>query len=228
MSVTFAGRKYIGVVSETGVSPEVDPDRVLPVNAVERHMEPIGEKELALWRFMADYYLCTIGEVYKMAYPAVKTAGEEVRARAEERRELMKARTSELYRKRILALEERLDLQYGADRGRQIGQPPAALEIAQIVHGEDLAHAVAPLEQAVGRLARTRRLLRSLRRFLQSLYAPAAERRGERGPGLLPAGIQPRDVLTGLDQFLQLKKEKGMAELRDLGREWLEKAIQNS
>ena len=100
VSVTFAGRKYIGVVSETGVSPEVDPDRVLPVNAVERHMEPIGEKELALWRFMADYYLCTMGEVYKMAYPAVKTAGEEVRARAEERRELMRARTSELYRKR--------------------------------------------------------------------------------------------------------------------------------
>ena len=128
VSVTFAGRKYIGVVSETGVSPEVDPDRVLPVNAVERHMEPIGEKELALWRFMADYYLCTIGEVYKMAYPAVKTAGEEVRARAEERRELMKARTSELYRKRILALEERLAKKEAALEGRHNPKVMAGLE----------------------------------------------------------------------------------------------------
>ena len=128
VSVTFAGRKYIGVVSETGVSPEVDPDRVLPVNAVERHMEPIGEKELALWRFMADYYLCTIGEVYKMAYPAVKTAGEEVRARAEERRELMKARTSELYRKRILALEERLAKKEAALEGKHNPKVMAGLE----------------------------------------------------------------------------------------------------
>ena len=127
-SVTFAGRKYIGVVCETGVSPEVDPDRVLPVNAVERHMEPIGEKELALWRFMADYYLCTIGEVYKMAYPAVKTAGEEVRARAEERRELMKARTSELYRKRILALEERLAKKESALAGKHNPKVMAGLE----------------------------------------------------------------------------------------------------
>ena len=83
VSVRFAGRRYIGVVSETGVTPEVAPDRILAVDAVERHMEPVGEKELELWHFMADYYLCTIGEVYKMAYPAVKTAGEEVRARAE-------------------------------------------------------------------------------------------------------------------------------------------------
>ena len=128
VSVTFAGRKYIGVVSETGVSPEVDPDRVLPVNAVERHMEPIGEKELALWRFMADYYLCTMGEVYKMAYPAVKTAGEEVRARAEERRELMKARTSELYRKRILALEERLAKKEAALEGKHNPKVMAGLE----------------------------------------------------------------------------------------------------
>lgn len=128
VSVIFAGRKYIGVVCETGVSPEVDPDRVLPVNAVERHMEPIGEKELALWRFMADYYLCTIGEVYKMAYPAVKIAGEEVRARAEERRELMKARTSELYRKRILALEERLAKKEAALEGRHNPKVMAELE----------------------------------------------------------------------------------------------------
>ena len=128
VSVAFAGRKYIGVVCETGVSPEVDPDRVLPVNAVERHMEPIGEKELALWCFMADYYLCTIGEVYKMAYPAVKTAGEEVRARAEERRELMKARTSELYRKRIFALEERLAKKEAALEGRHNPKVMAGLE----------------------------------------------------------------------------------------------------
>lgn len=128
VNVTFAGRKYTGVVSATGVTPDMDPGRILPVNAVERHMEPIGEKELALWRFMADYYLCTIGEVYKQAYPAVKTAGEEVRARAEERQELMKARTEELYRKRIRNLEERLVKKEAALAGRHNAKVTAELE----------------------------------------------------------------------------------------------------
>lgn len=106
--VRFSGRRYTAVVSETDAVPEVDVSRILPVETVERHLEPIGEKELELWRFMADYYLCSIGEVYKMAYPATKTAGETVKARAEERRELLEARTAELYLKRIKGLEERL------------------------------------------------------------------------------------------------------------------------
>ena len=128
VNVTFSGRKYTGVVSGTDVVPDVDAKRILPVNAVERHMEAIGEKELALWRFMAEYYLCTIGEVYKQAYPAAKTAGEEVRARAEERRELMKARTQELYRKRILGLEERLAKKEAALSGKHNAKVTAELE----------------------------------------------------------------------------------------------------
>ena len=128
VNVTFSGRKYTGVVSETDVVPDVDAKRILPVNAVERHMEAIGEKELALWRFMAEYYLCTIGEVYKQAYPAAKTAGEEVRARAEERRELMKARTQDLYRKRILGLEERLAKKEAALSGKHNAKVTAELE----------------------------------------------------------------------------------------------------
>ena len=128
VNVTFAGRKYTGVVSGTDVVPDVDRKRILPVNAVEKHMEPIGEKELALWRFMADYYLCTIGEVYKQAYPAAKTAGEEVRARAEERQELMKARTEELYRKRIRGLEERLAKKEAALAGKHNTKVTAELE----------------------------------------------------------------------------------------------------
>lgn len=128
VSVTFSGRKYTGVVSETGVVPGVDASRVLTVNSVERHMEPIGEKELELWHFIADYYLCTIGEVYKLAYPAAKTAGEEVRARAEERRETINARAAELYRKRILGLEERLAKKEAALSGRHNAKVMATLE----------------------------------------------------------------------------------------------------
>lgn len=156
VNVTFSGRKYTGVVSETGVVPEVDVSRVLPVNSVERHMEVIGEKELALWHFIADYYLCTIGEVYKLAYPAVKTAGEEVRARAEERRELMKTRTEELYRKRIEALEERLARKEAALAGRHNAKVTSELEAGRDKILEELRvvrEKLAALEDVSGELS---------------------------------------------------------------------------
>ena len=156
VNVTFSGRKYTGVVSETGVVPEVDVSRILPVNSVERHMEIIGEKELALWHFIADYYLCTIGEVYKLAYPAAKTAGEEVRARAEERRELMKARTEELYRKRIVALEERLAKKEAALSGRHNAKVTAELEAGRDKIVEELRvvrEKLAALEEVSGELS---------------------------------------------------------------------------
>lgn len=108
VSVRFAGRRYVGVVSEVGATPDLDISRIQPVDGVQKHLDRISGQELEFWRFLAEYYLCTVGEVYKLAYPAQKTAGEEVKARAEERQELMREKTAELYRRRLARLEERL------------------------------------------------------------------------------------------------------------------------
>lgn len=146
VAVTFSGRKYVGVVCETDAVPDVDTGRILPVDGVERHLEPIGDKELELWRFMADYYLCSIGEVYKMAYPAGKTAGETVRARAEERRELLEARTAALYHKRIASLEERL-----SKKEEALSRHHNAKVTAELEAGKD--RILAELEAVKGKLA---------------------------------------------------------------------------
>ena len=151
VNVSFSGRKYTGVVSGTDVIPDVDAKRILPVNAVERHMDAIGEKELALWRFMADYYLCTIGEVYKQAYPAAKTAGEEVRARAEERQELMKTRTKDLYLKRIRGLEDRLAKKEAALSGKHNAKVTAELEAGRDKILAELQEVRAKLEALEGK-----------------------------------------------------------------------------
>ena len=108
VSVRFAGRRYVGVVSEVGATPDLDISRIQPVDGVQKHLDRISGQELEFWRFLAEYYLCTVGEVYKLAYPAQKTAGEEVKARAEERQELMREKTAELYRRRLARLKERL------------------------------------------------------------------------------------------------------------------------
>ena len=70
--VNLAGREYVAVVSRVAEQPEMDPAQVHPINGIAEGLEPITKAELRLWRFISEYYLCTIGEVYKTAYPAGK------------------------------------------------------------------------------------------------------------------------------------------------------------
>ena len=74
--VNLAGREYVAVVSRIAAQPDMDPAQVRPVTGLAQGLEPITEAELRLWRFISEYYLSTIGEVYKTAYPAGKQAVE--------------------------------------------------------------------------------------------------------------------------------------------------------
>ena len=71
-------------------------------------LESISPAELEFWRFIADYYCCTVGEVYKAAYSLPKTTSEEVHVRAARRREVLLEKEQELWQKRIAKLSERL------------------------------------------------------------------------------------------------------------------------
>lgn len=107
--VKFSGKEYIGVADSVGSAlPEgISASRVNEICAVEP-LEAISEEELALWDFVADYYMCTIGEVYKAAYPISRIADEKAKQRALERAAERKARLQELIEKRRSALSERL------------------------------------------------------------------------------------------------------------------------
>lgn len=108
VSVLFSGRKYVGVVSSIHSSPDVEADKVREIIRLERGLDLVSEKEIRLWKFISEYYLCSIGEVYRTAYPNVKTAGEKAFADAEERHEMLRAKTSDLYSRRLARLRERL------------------------------------------------------------------------------------------------------------------------
>ena len=71
VKVEFAHKEYIGVVSSVGVTPEVE--KILP--AAKTDLPPISPQEIAFWKQVAAYYLCTPGEVYKAAYPSVLRQG---------------------------------------------------------------------------------------------------------------------------------------------------------
>lgn len=107
--VMFANRKYLGVVSGMDISPEIDLKRIMPVLSIERDMESVLPEEIVLWRQVAEYYLCSIGEVYKAAYPAEKVNIEEARAAALARREQRREKIAEGIRSKIVKLRVRLE-----------------------------------------------------------------------------------------------------------------------
>ncbi len=93
--VLFARKEYVGAVSALGVTPRTDENRILPILAVEEGLPRVLPEEIQFWRAVSDYYLCSMGEVYKAAYPALKTGQEEVEARIKERLEARLERLKE-------------------------------------------------------------------------------------------------------------------------------------
>lgn len=80
VKVALAGRSYTAVVSRTGACPDIPASRIRPIGSVESQLEPITENEIRFWRFLADYYMCTVGEIYKIAYPSTYSETERKRA----------------------------------------------------------------------------------------------------------------------------------------------------
>ena len=105
--VKFAGKEYVGVVSGVDIAPEIEPGKIQSVLEVETSMDRVLPEEIALWRRVADYYLCTVGEVYKAAYPASKISLEEARAEAREKAAYRRERLAETIRRRLQTLQER-------------------------------------------------------------------------------------------------------------------------
>lgn len=82
VAVVFARKQYVAVVHRLGVEAGLDLSKVQPVLDVDTGLPPVSPRELALWEFIASYYLCSIGEVYYAAYPHNKIKSEKVAAKA--------------------------------------------------------------------------------------------------------------------------------------------------
>lgn len=111
VDVRFARRDYTGIVWQTGCPPpeDFDPSKVQPLTRVRTDLPLIGEQEMRLWEFIADYYLCTIGEVFKAAYPSMRINGEKAFAARLERLRARVARLqARLAKKHRANVEERL------------------------------------------------------------------------------------------------------------------------
>ena len=78
--VLFAGAFYVACVSGVHVQPSLTTDKIQAIEGVEDKLPAISEEEIQFWKTLSQYYLCTIGEVYKAAYPAMKNHGSRLKA----------------------------------------------------------------------------------------------------------------------------------------------------
>lgn len=70
--VRFAGRSYLAVVSAVDCTPDIPMQSIKPIVCLRNIKGRILPSEIELWRALSSYYMCTVGEVYKVAYPSVK------------------------------------------------------------------------------------------------------------------------------------------------------------
>ena len=109
VKVEFARKAYTGVVSTVGIEPQTDPEKIKEIITVETGLERIREEEIALWRRVAEYYMCTVGEVYKAAYPQRKIDLEAARAAALHKAEERHERVLNAMREKIAKLKVKLE-----------------------------------------------------------------------------------------------------------------------
>ena len=67
----MVGKRYLAVVRRTGcqLPAGLPQEKVHPLEKVAR-LKPLPPVQIELWQMVADYYLCSVGEVFKSAYPA--------------------------------------------------------------------------------------------------------------------------------------------------------------
>ena len=157
--VNFAGKEYVGVVSMADAGKQAEEmgivDKVKPILGMAEGLEPVTKEEIELWRQIAEYYLCTVGEVYKAAYPAQKVDKEVVQARQEalkvEREEKNRTKIAD----KIKRLEERAEKKAElAAKARKSESRERYLAEKEMLEGE-IGLLVRELTSMVGELCRT-------------------------------------------------------------------------
>lgn len=147
VKVSFANKVYSGVVSAVGIIPEIDPAKIKDIIEVEEGLPRILPEEIELWRQVAGYYLCSIGEVYKAAYPGSKINIEEARATALQKAKERREKLLEAMRAKVAKLQDRK-----MRKEEQLAKARKGTK-AELKYGEELHRIMADLTKAQAVLA---------------------------------------------------------------------------
>jgi primosomal protein N' (replication factor Y) len=109
VKVLFAGKAYTGAVSAVGIEPQTELSKIKDIVSVESGLERIREEEIELWRRVAEYYMCSVGEVYKAAYPQRKIDLEAAKAAALQKAQERHERMLNAMREKVAKLKAKLE-----------------------------------------------------------------------------------------------------------------------
>lgn len=108
VKVKFAGKQYSGVISKKNIIPQTEISKIKSIDEIENDLDRILPEEIELWRRVADYYMCSIGEVYKAAYPSGKINLETAHATALQKIQQRRERLIDGMNGRIQRIQDRL------------------------------------------------------------------------------------------------------------------------
>ena len=122
VKVEFSGRNYIGVISGIfGQLPAgLEESKVKDILGIEDKMARIRPEELKLWMQIADYYMCSIGEVFRTVCPAKKLDREAIEQRKKQRIEMRAEKLREMIER---ARTENTRARYKAELATILGIP---------------------------------------------------------------------------------------------------------
>ena len=122
VKVEFSGRNYIGVISGIfGQLPAgLEESKVKDILGIEEKMARIRPEELRLWMQIADYYMCSIGEVFRTVCPAKKLDREAIEQRKKQRIEMRAEKLRGMIER---ARTENTRARYKAELGAILGIP---------------------------------------------------------------------------------------------------------
>lgn len=147
--VIFANKEYIGVTYRTGIVPDVSPEKVRDIICVENDIPSVLPQEMELWMKVAEYYMCTAGEVYKAAYPGMKINMEHARAQAKAKVCQRREKAIELIQNRIAKLQSRLEKKESAAANAKEGTKNLPSLLSDIIRiKQELAAGNCALEKA--------------------------------------------------------------------------------
>ena len=147
--VIFANKEYVGVTYRTGIVPDVSPEKVRDIICVEKDIPSVLPQEMELWMKVAEYYMCTAGEVYKAAYPGMKINMEQARAQAKAKVCQRREKAIELIQNRIAKLQSRLEKKESAAADAKEGTKNRQSLLTDIIRiKEELAAGNCALEKA--------------------------------------------------------------------------------
>ena len=147
--VIFANKEYVGVTYRTGIVPDVSPEKVRDIICVENDIPSVLPQEMELWMKVAEYYMCTAGEVYKAAYPGMKINMEHARAQAKAKVCQRREKAIELIQNRIAKLQSRLEKKESAAANAKEGTKNLPSLLSDIIRiKQELAAGNCALEKA--------------------------------------------------------------------------------